>query len=113
MLGRRVKWIMVFEDERELSSRFGTSDVFVHRSMFGELLFVRCNEEFHAFRNKCPHQNKPLDNCWIEEGNIVCPFHRYAFSCTDGRGQGMYIDKYQLKIEDGHVFIGKEGWSLF
>ena len=74
---------------------------------------MKSNGEYSAFKNKCPHQNKPLNDCSVHDGHIVCPFHRYHFSIENGRGHGLCLDKYQLKIEDDQVWLGKEVWRLF
>ena len=80
---------------------------------FGEIMLAREGEKFYAFQNKCPHQNKSLEGCSIDEGAIICPWHKYAFSCETGRGHGLYLENYPIKFEENGVFIGKEGWSLF
>lgn len=113
MFGRKIKWSQLFENVEELENLFAGKSTVVHKSVFGQILFVKNESGYHAFENKCPHQNKPLNDCWIEDNQIVCPFHQYHYSIENGRGHGMYIDKYELKIEDGKVKLGKEGWSLF
>lgn len=113
MFGRKIKWTLLFDDEKTLHDLLSYQNTHVLRNMFGEVLLIKCDGEIAAFKNRCPHQNKPLDNCELSDGYIICPFHRYGFSCKDGKGQGMYIDKYPLKYEDGKVYIGKESWSLF
>lgn len=113
MFGTKLKWYLLFEERHELETLLEYTDSVVHRTMFGEVLLVKNEGEFHAFRNRCPHQKKPLNGCVVEDRMIVCPHHHYAFSCVDGRGQGLYIDKYELKFEDGKVFLGKEVWSFF
>jgi 3-phenylpropionate/trans-cinnamate dioxygenase ferredoxin subunit len=54
-----------------------------------------------------------MDGCSVGDGYVVCPFHKYGFSLEDGKGQGLFLEKYQLKVEEGGVFIGMEKWSLF
>lgn len=107
------RWTLLFDSEKELKELMQGKISHVHRTMFVEVLLVRNNDEILAFENKCPHQNKSLEGCWLEDGQIVCPYHQYHFNLSDGRGQGMHVDKYQLKFEDGKVFLGKEKWSLF
>ena len=112
MFGRKLKWYPVFESEQELIDLFANKTTVVHRTLFGEVLFVKNDTGIHAFKNRCPHQNKPLNGCWTEDNDIVCPFHRYHFDVDSGQGHGTYIEKYELRITD-KVEIGKEGWSLF
>lgn len=113
MFGRKIKWSQLFENVEELESHFAGKSTVVYQSVFGQILLVKNESGYHAFENKCPHQNKPLNDCWIEDDQIVCPFHQYHYSIENGRGHGMYIDKYELKIEGGKVKVGKEIWSFF
>jgi nitrite reductase/ring-hydroxylating ferredoxin subunit len=113
MFNRIIKWQLIFESKSELIDYFGTRSTALFKNTFGEIMLAREGEEFYAFQNKCPHQNKSLVGCSIKEGAIICPWHKYEFSCETGRGHGLYLEKYPLKFEVNGVFIGKEGWSLF
>ena len=113
MLSRKLKWYPLFDDRKDLDALFVSKPTVVHRTLFGEVLLVKTIDEFHAFKNRCPHQNKPLNACWLEDDQIVCPFHRYHFSVENGRGHGTSMEKYELRFENGKVEIGKEVWSLF
>lgn len=81
--------------------------------MFGEVLLVKKDSGYFAFKNKCPHQGKSLEGCWIDNESIVCPFHKFNFSLKTGKGHGLYLDQYELKIDEKGVYLGKEGWTLF
>lgn len=113
MFERSIKWQKIFETKEALIEHFGAKDTKLFKNSFGEIMLAREGETFYAFENKCPHQNKSLEGCSINDGAIICPWHKYAFSCETGRGHGLYLEKYLLKFEDSAVFIGKEGWSLF
>jgi nitrite reductase/ring-hydroxylating ferredoxin subunit len=113
MFGMKLKWYLLFETQAALEDYFAGKNAVVHRSMFGEVLLLKEGDKFYAFKNKCPHQGKPLDACWIDKGSVVCPFHQYHFSLETGRGHGLYLDKYDLRIDEKGVFLGKEVWSLF
>lgn len=113
MFDFKLKWTKAFDSEEELQRRFAGKSQAVTRSNFGSVLWVQNDGKIHAFRNRCPHQGKPLDDCWLSEGNVVCPFHRYHFSIDNGRGHGTSLFKYEVKIEDGAVWLGKEVFSLF
>ena len=112
MFKRIIKWRKIFESKEELFEYFGTKSTVVFKNAFGEILLAREGENYYAFQNKCPHQNKPLNGCKIHEGAIICPWHKYAFSCETGQGHGMYLQQYPLKFEEDGVFIGKEGWGF-
>lgn len=109
----KLKWYPLFESLEAMEEEFKGKDTLVHRTMFGEVLLIKNNLEYLAFKNKCPHQGKPLNDCWIENNEIVCPFHQYHYSIENGRGQGLYLEKYELRIDEKGVFLGKESFSIF
>lgn len=113
MLSKKLKWYPIVESLEKLDELFMGRNTVVYRSMFGEALLVRNEGNYYAFKNKCPHQNKPLNDCSLRDGMLICVFHQYHFSLKDGRGHGLCLDKYELKVENGSVWLGKEVWSLF
>lgn len=113
MFDFKTKWIEVFDSKNELETLFAGKETAVSPSGYGQVLWVRYDDELYAFENKCPHQNKPLNDCKIEEGYVVCPFHQYHFAIENGRGHGTAMLKYEVKEEDGKIFIGKEVFSIF
>lgn len=113
MFKRTLKWHKIFESKEELIHFMGGRTTVLFKNAFGEIMLAREEDVFYAFENKCPHQNKSLEGCSLHEGFVICPWHRYAFSCETGRGHGLYLEKYPLKFENEGVFVGKEGWSLF
>lgn len=113
MLSKKLKWHLLFESKEQLEELFEFKESAVYKNIFGEILFVKSEGDYFAFKNKCPHQNKSLENCKVSDGNVVCPWHQYQFSCESGRGHGLHIDKYPLKFENDAVYIGKETWMLF
>ena len=112
-VSKKLKWYPLFEHSDELEALFAYRSAVVHRGVFGEVLLVKNKSGYHAFENRCPHQNNRLDNCTVTDEHVICPFHQYHFSCETGRGHGLYLEKYELKIENDHVFLGKEVWRLF
>lgn len=113
MFQKKIKWYLLFESKEEFDALFNIRNSVVHKTMFGEYLMIRDQGNYYAFKNKCPHQKKSLEGCTINNGNIICPFHQYQFSLENGRGHGLYIDKFPIKIDATGVFVGKEVFSLF
>jgi nitrite reductase/ring-hydroxylating ferredoxin subunit len=112
MLKFKIKWRLAFPNQKDLEVLFGQRDVAVSSTPFGRVLWVRHMNTLHAFKNKCPHQNKPLDHCWLDGGDIVCPFHRFHFSIEDGRGMATSMYKYEVKVSDEAIWLGKEVLGL-
>lgn len=103
---------MAFASVDDLEAQFALKNTALVPSAFGKILWVKHEGSFHAFKNKCPHQNKPMDHCWIDEGDLVCPFHRFHFAIEDGRGMATSMYKYEVKVEQGKVWLGKETLQL-
>lgn len=59
------------------------------------VLFQLCNEEIVLFRtakgeigalkNRCPHRGMRLSKGWVENEEIVCPYHAWRYA-SDGQG---------------------------
>lgn len=108
----KIKWSLAFGSVAELEEHFALKNTAIIPTTYGKLLWVKFEEGYHAFKNKCPHQNKPMDHCWVDNDDLVCPFHRFHFSIENGQGMATSMYKYELKIEDDMVWIGKEVLTL-
>ena len=63
----------------------------------------------HALSARCPHANGPMDRGWLEEGEAVCPLHRWRFKlktgrCTTVRGESIPV--YPCEVREGRVWVG-------
>ena len=112
MIRKELRWYPLFSTQQELEDQFVRGETRIVKSTFGDVLLVKKRETFYAFETRCPHQRKPLEGSWVENDKIVCPMHQYRFSLKDGRGHGMCLDRYPLRISNDGVFIGKERWVL-
>jgi nitrite reductase/ring-hydroxylating ferredoxin subunit len=77
---------------------------------------VHINEEYVACNVKCPHAGADLSYGWIEENQIVCPFHRHKFDLNNGRGaegQGDYLPVYKVEQREDGIYIQmpKKWWE--
>lgn len=80
-----------------------------------QMVLIKFKDEFYATASKCPHAGADISQGWCnDEGNLVCPFHRYEYHLKNGRGkvgQGDYLTTYPVKFESGKLFIGlKDSW---
>lgn len=48
------------------------------------LVVFRSNGQVVAARDVCPHRGAPLSRGWVDNGQIVCPYHGLAYS-ADGK----------------------------
>jgi nitrite reductase/ring-hydroxylating ferredoxin subunit len=63
---------------------------------------------FHALLGRCPHANGPLGRGWIEEGEAVCPLHRWRFKLATGRcttARGMSVHRFDCEVRDAEVWV--------
>jgi 3-phenylpropionate/trans-cinnamate dioxygenase ferredoxin component len=72
-----------------------------------------------AFHPTCPHQDNPMDDGSLWEGEIDCPFHHYTYdprtgaNCfpakvfpRDRAARVLGIPVFEVKEEDGWVLVG-------
>jgi nitrite reductase (NADH) small subunit len=64
--------------------------------------------EFHALLGRCPHANGSLGLGWIEEGEAVCPLHRWRFKLTTGRCttvRGESVHRFRCEVRGDDVWV--------
>jgi nitrite reductase (NADH) small subunit len=77
--------------------------------------FARRNE-WYATQNECPHRqqmalSRGMIGTQYDEPKVACPFHKKTFSLATGEclsGDECAIKTYQVKVEEGKVFIKVE-----
>ena len=88
-----------------------------------KILLLNHENQLYAVDNTCPHLKMPLTKGKIEDGAIVCSFHRSAFDLKNGQVKtwcpfppvvGKLLGKvspektlptYPLKVEEGNILI--------
>lgn len=63
---------------------------------------------FHALLGRCPHANGPMGHGWIEEGEAVCPLHRWRFKLSTGRCttvSGNSLHRFPCKVDNDQVWV--------
>lgn len=69
----------------------------------------RVDGQVYALSGRCPHANGPMGLGWIEEGEAVCPLHRWRFRLKTGRCstvRGESIPVYPCELRAGRVWVG-------
>lgn len=61
------------------------------------LVLYRANGQLIAARNVCPHRGAPLSEGWVENGQLVCPYHGLAY---DGTGRCTRIPSQEGPIPE-------------
>lgn len=111
-------WHKIYDNEEALQNNVlpNKVDVFVLK---GERICIAKGKEgYYAVQERCPHNGASLSQGFCtEEGEIVCPVHRYKFDLKTGRataGGSFALKKYPLEIKENGVFIGIKAkwWEL-
>jgi nitrite reductase/ring-hydroxylating ferredoxin subunit len=74
-----------------------------------EIALFRRGEKVIAVQNRCPHQNADLALGYVKENKLYCYLHHWAFDIYTGAyafNPGMYLNIYDVKIENDLVLIG-------
>jgi nitrite reductase/ring-hydroxylating ferredoxin subunit len=79
-----------------------------------KLCIVKDQHKLTVLQSKCPHAGGLLSDGWCENGQLVCPVHRWTYSLSTGRGaegQGDYVHIYPLEERLDGIYVGfKENW---
>ncbi len=73
------------------------------------LVLVRWAGRLHALADRCPHQGRALSGGWVEDGHVVCPWHRMHFDVATGvarHGVCSHAAAYEVREEEGGCAIG-------
>ena len=65
-------------------------------------------ETIHALHGRCPHANGPMGRGWVDDGEAVCPLHRWRFNLQTGRcvtAPDRSLHKFRCEIRDGRVWV--------
>jgi nitrite reductase/ring-hydroxylating ferredoxin subunit len=108
-----MKWVRFFSSLEELESELGSRKSLCLKVQNKDLILHYYQNNYFLIKNKCPHQGLPMKDSHCEDGHVVCPFHQYKFSLETGRGHGLYLDQYPVKITNEGVFAGFEYFSIF
>ncbi len=83
----------------------------VHRQGIG-IVLVRRGERVHALGARCSHAGGPLDQGWVLEGTLVCPWHGSRFDLETGRPRSgpstCPQPRYEVRVRAGMVEVRRE-----
>lgn len=106
-----IQWVKVFESQVEFTDRIIVNKI-VHLQIEGKQYCASNNNgNLVVFEEHCPHQKANLIDGQCSNGEIICPWHKYAFSCENGQdlsSAGNPLKVYQVKQEEGVWFVGLE-----
>jgi nitrite reductase (NADH) small subunit len=68
----------------------------------------RTGTDVVALSGRCPHSGGSLGHGWIEDGEVVCPLHRWRFRLTDGRCttiRGEWVRRFPCEVRGDEVWV--------
>ena len=113
MFSMKVRWVKIFSSKDEMLHGLGKRLSMEIRANGKDLVLLKDNESFYLIKNKCPHQGLSMKDAKCENGKVICPFHQYRFSLENGRGHGLYLERYPIEYREDGVFAGFEYFSIF
>ena len=66
----------------------------------------RDGDRVFALQGTCPHAGGAMADGWVDDGEAVCPLHRWRFKLSSGRcttGPGPSLHRYRCEVRDGRV----------
>jgi nitrite reductase/ring-hydroxylating ferredoxin subunit len=92
------------------------------------VLLLNVGGELFAFEAVCPHQAYPLDDAYVYDGCLECPFHGYRYRLATGENEYPACDypphlpylkaglkplmRFQVRLEDEEVWVAAEGGAI-
>ena len=66
---------------------------------------------YGALDNRCPHENAPLGEGYIDRGWLICPLHQYEFNPHDGHPSPTFDEgppAYPVHVREDGLYVGVE-----
>jgi nitrite reductase (NADH) small subunit len=74
-----------------------------------ELALFLYKGKFHALDSVCPHRGGPLGEGHLEDGEVVCPWHAWAFEVGTGKCRVLPgeadVAVFPVKVEGEDVLV--------
>lgn len=68
----------------------------------------RDGDRWYALQGTCPHAGGSMGDGWVDDGEAVCPLHRWRFKLASGRctsGPGPSLHRFRCEVRDGRVWV--------
>lgn len=68
--------------------------------------------EFHALDDACPHRGASLGSGILDQGQVYCPLHGWAFDPRTGAcssNPARPVRRHRTKVADGKVYVELPG----
>ncbi len=76
------------------------------------IVLVSRDGEIHALEDRCSHQDFPLSDGTLEDGQLECLYHGARFDPSTGKALSLPAIKpvrtFPVEIRDAHVYVQVE-----
>jgi nitrite reductase/ring-hydroxylating ferredoxin subunit len=75
-----------------------------------DILLVKIDSRFHAYRGECPHQSQPLVEGELDGTTLTCSAHEWMFDVRTGTGinpRGSCLTRHDVRVVDGAVMVSR------
>lgn len=107
---RDFKPVLALDELEDKPRRVEVWDADVRQSI--GVALVKRGDRVHAMGARCSHAGGPLDQGWILEGTLVCPWHGSRFDLETGHAVSgpstCPQPRYQTRVRDGVIEIRRE-----
>lgn len=106
-MSKNLIWYKVLENKDDLPEGRVMTVTAGHKG----ICLTHFEGNYAALDNRCPHQGGPLGEGSIENGMLRCPWHGWDYHPCTGNSPGGFddgVDAYEIKEEDGAIFVGLE-----
>lgn len=82
--------------------------VLVESNGFAVALFNGGAGHFYACNPRCPHEDGPLADGWLEGDVVVCPWHGFDFELETGRCRAdpdLAVPVYRVRVNGDAVEV--------
>ncbi len=72
------------------------------------ICLVHHDGQWFAVAANCPYAGADLSQGWCDNGQVICPFHRYRYDLSSGRGatgQNDYVRTYATEVRSDGVYV--------
>ena len=73
-----------------------------------QVCVVKIEGAVRVMDNLCPHRQGPLGQGWVENGEVVCPWHSWAFSPTTGQAsfpEGEKVAVFPVRLDGDDIMV--------
>ena len=78
-----------------------------------KLVLIRQDGEIHALEDRCSHEDYPLHNGEVLNGQIECALHGARFELTSGKPKSLPavkpVKRFEARLEGDEIQVRLEG----